>query len=330
MRGRVVMTAVVSVALMVGACGSDSDSDTTTDTNTTATSERSAAGATESTAKPTNGTGGEVAAEGSGPALQSDVDQKPPMGLNGIVVAGQTLYAASINANQVLAIDATSGDIVGRWGLKNELGVPDDLVLDGDGSLVVTGYGAGDVSRIAADGTISLLGNIGAGANPINISPDGVLYVGRALIGDGLYRFDPASKSFVEITPNSQGLNGFDFDDSRAIVGPLLSLNGPSSIVRVDPDSGAITPLVEDLGPIGGVEVDGDTVFAAQISPPALLRLSLADLSAAPETVVTLPFIPDNLALADDGTVFVTSFGTPEIARISPDGQLTVISVGKG
>ena len=331
--------ASVCVAAL-GGCGSDSSSssDSSADSDPTSTEAAAQAANGESESESGSGSGPETGAVAgdatesavaeAGPEAQADVDQTPPSGINGIAVAGSTLYVASINSNQVLGIDAATGAIVGRWGTGGELGGPDDLVVDQDGTLLVAGFGTGAVSRIAIDGTITELGNVGAGANPINLSPAGELFVGRALTGDGLYRYDAEGKKFVEVTPTTQGLNGFDFSDDGSIIGPLLDFTKPGRIARVDPDSGDIEVLVDGLGAVTGVEVDGDVIYAAQVAPPALLRMSLQDPDSPPATVAELPFASDNIALGADGTVYATSFSTPEIAAISPAGDVRLISIG--
>lgn len=313
--GAVRLAAVLGLAgLVAGACG-DSGSDNGPEVQDQATR-----------AERTSSVTAELGPVG-GPGSQADVDQTPPGGLNGIVATPDALYVASLKADQVLAVDPASGKILGRWGQAGELGTPDDLALDDDGSLVVTGFASGVVSRIAPDGAISELGNIGAGANPVGFSAAGELYVGRALAGDGLFRFDPTAKQFVSVAAVVEGLNGFAFDSDGTIVGPLLDLAGPGRLARIDPRSGALKVLSQGFGPVSAVKIHDGALYGVQLSPPAVLRWSLADVAAEPTVVAGLPVVPDNLAVDAEGTIYVTSFGSAQIVRVS-QGAVTVIEVG--
>src|ERR1700753_2529381 len=61
--------------------------------------------------------------------------------------------------------------------LATGLQFPEGPVALRDGSVVVVEIRGGDVRRVAADGSVSLVAHCGGGPNGAAIGPDGLLYV---------------------------------------------------------------------------------------------------------------------------------------------------------
>jgi sugar lactone lactonase YvrE len=278
---------------------------------------------------------GSVAAETSSTPVTAPVDQTAPAGANGIVVDGEgQLWVAVLNGDELVRVDAETGAVLQRISTPTGSG-PDDLVLADDGETIWwTAYSSGQVASVSTapapgDEPVRLDAElaIGNGANPIAFRSDGDLVVGRAVVGSGLYVISPDDGT-VEPLGDPGGLNGFAISANDVLYGPLP---GPGAgLAVVDATTGEVE---------GHIDVPG-AAFAVKLHDDLLYVLSLADSVASVYTVdpaggeavlfgTTDLGIADNLAVADDGTVYVTGFSNPSVAVLSPDGEQTAtLSLG--
>ena len=133
----------VSAVLLVsglGACSSDSEGDASPST--------------------TEASGSSTTAAPSTTVAEPLEDQTAPVNVNGLTVQGDTIWVASIEADEVLQIDRETGAILARFD-TNGAG-PDDVAVAPDGSVWVTGVGNGDLGRIS-DGTFGVVTTMAAG-----------------------------------------------------------------------------------------------------------------------------------------------------------------------
>jgi sugar lactone lactonase YvrE len=297
MRSRfLVLTFTALVALSLVACSSDdSGDDTASDTEA------------DDDATPTTA---------SGP-----VDQTPPNGANGIKVDDDgDLWVAVLDGNELLRVDRESGEILQRIATPPLAG-PDDLVIDADGTIYWTGFTSGEVGAIdPGTGESEELANVGPGANPIALRDDGVLIVGRAVTGSGLYAIDPTGDGVAEPLDDPGNVNSFSIAPDGTLYAPLASTDGGAA-VSIDARTGEI---IDTIAEIPGIPValrwHDDQLFVLTLDPAgAVYRVDIeagtAELFA--DTGLTTA---DNLAVDDEGTVYVTGFNQPVIAVFNPDG----------
>ena len=262
-----------------------------------------------------------------GPAIPEEglVEQTAPQGINGFVLVGDRIYAAAGNDDQVLAIDPETGAILARY---SGFGWPDDVDVLPDGSLAVTGFQSGVLSRIDTEGKVSPLADLGAGINPVLTVSTTELLVGKALSADGLWRVNPEDGSTEPIAEKLDGVNSFDLGPDGALIGPRMGTQGRSAaVVSIDLDTGRDTDLVPVQGMPVAVEVDGDTAYVLTGAPPSLSTLDLSTPGAPLTPVTDLDFAPDNLEIAEDGTVWISSFSSPLIARYAEE-KVTKLTIG--
>lgn len=313
---KLVLLAVVAV-LLLGACSSDDDS---SDEGTTATD--------DSVAPSTTGPGAdEVETE----VRVADVDQTSPVGANGIKVdESGDLWIAVLEGDEILRVEPGTGAILQRIPTPDGSG-PDDLVVDGS-TIYWTGYLDGTVNAVEAvpgDDPVALA-DVGAGANPIALRDDGVLVVGRAVLASGLYAVEPEEGAEPERLGDPGPINSFDISPDGVLYGPLP---GPGAgVVAVDPTTGEVQETIAVPG----------AAFAVRWFEDQLYVLTLADARASVQRVdlatgAVEPFgdtglsVADNLAVADDGTVYVTGFDSPTVAVLGPEGQLVdTLTIGGG
>jgi sugar lactone lactonase YvrE len=254
----------------------------------------------------------------AGPAVTVLAQGGPLHGSNGIMFGPDgNLYIASVVSSQILAIDPESGETVGSWGPAEGVIGPDDLAFGPDGSLYWTDIAGGEVGKRAPDGTTSIVGAPGPGANPITFSDDGRLFVSQCFLGTHLFEIDPdgvAEPRLIndELGPGC-GLNGMDWGPDDKLYGPRW-FNG--EVARVDVDSGAAEIVATDFGIPAAVKFDSQgRLHVLDTQRGEVVRI---DVASGDREVVGRPGVGlDNLALDGDDRIFVSSFMDGSIVEVT-------------
>ena len=263
-------------------------------------------------------------------ALAPVDDQRSPTSVNGLVVQGDTVWVASISDDMVLQFDADTGEILRR--IETNGAAPDDLALAPDGSIWVTGFGNGDLGRIS-DGRYEVVTKLEPGINPVAVDEDGVVWVGTYGPDGDLYRIDPTSLDpETPPAPIAEGtlpdINAFGILDDGTIVAPAGGLGGPGSAVAIAPD-GSVTTIVDHLPPVaaGTVDDEGNAYVLANVTGE-VIQVDVESKTSEVEATASVGSPFDNLAFAPDGTLYLSSFITPTVTRIDPDGTERQITIG--
>lgn len=323
-RSVVGIVALATLLVPLGACSDDEDD----------TSIADAAGEGSSTSAAPGDTNGAAADTATDPATGGDAEvaQDAPAGANGIKVGpDETLWIAVLAGDEILHVDPTDGTILGRWALPDGAG-PDDLVLGDDGSVYLTTFNAGNVVRLdPTTGDTEVVGTIGAGANPIAWRADGTLVAGRAVTASGLFALGPAVGGDPTPLADPGNVNSFDVGDDGVLYAPLTGAAG-GSLIAVDPDTGETQRTVAELPgiPVGARWHDG-SVVALVLAPTATVVRVDPTTGAVTTVADTGLAIADNLAVAADGTIYVTGFDQPTVVVVSADGSaVTTMTIGGG
>lgn len=298
------VTLLCTCALLIAAsCTSNADEATS---DTTATSESTNTASTTSSVPP---------------PLD---DQSAPPSINGLVVDGDTIWAASLAGDVVLQIDASSGAILQR--IPTNGAGPDDVEIGPDGSVYYTGFVSGEIGVIE-DGVARVVAQVEPGANPLGFTSDGTLYVGVAVTGDGLYRVPLDGGEPEKIASDLGNMNAFVVTDDDLILGPAAGADG-GVVLQVDPADGSNEAVVTGLPPIfaSATDSNGD-YFVLASATGEVIKVDIDGGSFTTATTVADPPF-DNLAFGDDDTLYVSHFTTPQITAIDPDGATRVINVG--
>ncbi len=245
----------------------------------------------------------------------------PLHGTNGILFGPDgNLYIASVVSSAILAIDPESGATVSRWGADDGVNGPDDLAFGPDGSLYWTDIAGGDVGRRTPNGTTSIVGAPGPGANPITFSDDGRLFVSQCFLGDQLFEIDPDGADEPRLINDELGpgcgLNGMDWGPDGKLYGPRWFRG---EVARVDVDSGAVETVATGFRIPAAVKFDsGGRLHVLDTQAGEVVRL---DLASGSREVVGRPGTGlDNLALDRDDRIFVSSFMDGSIVEVTgPD-----------
>lgn len=259
-------------------------------------------------------------------------DQAPPASINGITIDGDTIWIASIGADEVLQIRREDGAILQRFATGGA--APDDVAVAPDGSVWTTGMGNGDVGRIA-EGTYEVVTTIGAGINPIDIADDGTVFIGTYGPDGTLYTLETdggAPSEGVEarlVAESLPSINGFELgDDAGTVIAPAGGIAGPGSVVSIAAD-GEVATIADGLPGVAALAADPDgQLFVLANATGELFLVDREAGTAEPAQKVTegAPF--DNLAFAEDGTLYLSSFTSPSITEVAPDGTTRVIEIG--
>ena len=202
-------------------------------------------------------------------------------------------------------------------------GTPDDLLRSGD-TFYLSLLDAGKIVALRGPGEPTTIASGLSSPEGLAPAPNGDLYV----VEQGKNRVDRVSLDGkvtpLHTFPNPAGKLGID--TIRALDnGDLLVPNSPvGEIDEYTPATNAVRVIARGLGrPVDVLPFDGG--YAVADESRGLLQVSatgavtrLADIS-----------IPDDLVLAPDGTLFVTSIGSQAVYRYRA-GAATVISTGLG
>ncbi len=248
------------------------------------------------------------------------VDQTAPATANGLKLdADDNLWIASIGSNAILHVDGATGEILRRIDTPAGSG-PDDLVIAEDGTIYWTGFLNGDVGVIErGSDDARVIANVGEAANPIAIRSDGTIIVGRAVTSTGLLAIDPEGDGEPIALEDPGDVNSFDVAPDGTLYGPHTS---PAEALAIDAQTGETLRTVASLpGRAFALRWHDEALYVLILDDGAkVYRVEIADgtVELFGETGLV---VADNLAVADDGRVYVSGFNSPVVVVLSPDGQ---------
>lgn len=257
------------------------------------------------------------------------IAQTPPAGTNGLAFAGNRLWVADLRGGELLAVDPDTGRILERHGAADGVVAPDDVAVGPDGAIYWTGFGTGVIGRMDRAGHSTIIATLRPGANPIAFARDGRLYVGLAVIADGLYQIDPRGRRPPRLVAPSLGnVNAFTIARDGFLYGPRFGLDGAGALVRVDLRTGTVTEVMRGFGYPVAVKLDPrGRLYVLATGPPGVFRIDLAARRAMPVGTPSTPVV-DNFAFDRRGRLFVSGFAGPMVTEIRPDGTARAVHVG--
>ena len=237
------------------------------------------------------------------------------------------LLVASVLERAILVVDPQSGRVLERLDSAQGVETPDDVAVGPDGSIYWTAIWTGDIGRLDPDGTSRTLTNLGVGVNPLGFSPDGRLFVGAAVFGNGLFEVDPEGiePPRTILTSLGGGPNSFDFGPEDGLLYAPLSFTG--EVVRVDVDTAVVEEVTSGLQIAPSVIFDPDGRLLASDGGAGVI------LEVDPETGTTIVDSEpgpgsDTLAFDDHGRGFISNSYDGSIKRQRPNGTWREISRG--
>jgi sugar lactone lactonase YvrE len=270
--------------------------------------------------------GGEPAAPAA-PAAWTVSEFIPPSpfhGLHGLAVEEDgTILAGSVVGQAIYAVNPQTGDVTERMGPPD--GMADDIAFGPNGEMAWTGYLTGKVFIQPRGGQPKMISSGLPGSNSLAFTKEGKLYFTQVFLGDALYEADVTGATAARlIRKDLGGFNGFEVGPDGALYGPLWFKN---AIVRIDPATGKDTvvasgfqiPAAANFGPDGNL-------YAIDTRTGEVKRIDMK--TKAVSVIATLAPALDNLAIAKDGTIYVSNMADATIYAVNPaDGAIrTVVS----
>jgi sugar lactone lactonase YvrE len=201
--------------------------------------------------------------------------------------------------------------------------IPDDIAADDKGNLYITGTTpvVGEVYRVDKNGVKTVIAKGLTAPNGIEYNKKtGRLFVTECFQANRIFEVDPTGAKEPRLIVKENVIpvpEGFGIDpDTDDLIIPDL---GTGNILRVNPDSGNITKIAEKFaGPVA-LDIGPDKMAYIVGIPGSVERLSLDGKKR--EKLAQLPAGLDNLAIAPDGRLFVTSYWNATIYEVATDGS---------
>jgi DNA-binding beta-propeller fold protein YncE len=225
------------------------------------------------------------------------------------------LLAASVIGNEIWEVDRNSG--AARVFIGSPDGQADDIAVGARGELAWTGFFVGEIRYRATEAApIRVLAKNLPGINSIDFDRQtGKLYASQCFLGDGLWEIDIAGVLPPRpILKDIGGLNGFEVGPDHLIYGPLWYKN---EVVKINPETGVIKVISSDFQHPAAANLDGKGNLWVVETPSG--HLSKIDLATGRKTIMAgFKTGVDNLAIAPDGTIYVSNFDDNAIYAFDP------------
>lgn len=248
-------------------------------------------------------------------------------GVHGLAIdAKGRLLAGTVLGNDMWEVDRKTGEA--KVYISAPIGQADDIAVGPKGELAWTSYLQGIVRYRENDGApIRELVKGLPGVNSIAFDmKSGSLYVSQVFLGDALWEIDVAGKTAPRlIAKDLGGLNGFEVGNDGLIYGPLWFKN---QVIKLDPKNGQITMINAEFKTPAASNLDGKgNLWVVDTSTGELSKVELA--SGRKTVFKQLATALDNLAIAADGTVYVSNMADNGIQAVDPTtGVVTQLTRG--
>jgi streptogramin lyase len=249
-------------------------------------------------------------------------------GVHGLAIdAKGRLLAGSVAGSSIWEVDRVSG--AARVFIGPLEGQADDIAVGPNGELAWTGFIQGVLRyRQSDDAPIRVLAKDMPGMNSVAFDRrNGKLYASQVFMGDALWEFDVAGANPPRlIAKDMGGFNGFEVGPDGMLYGPLWFKH---QVVKIDPANGAITVINSDFLVPAAANLDGKGNL--WVVDQKAGELSRVDLATGTKTVAkTLKPALDNLAIAPEGTIYVSNMADNSIEAFDPTtGELRLLTGGK-
>ena len=237
----------------------------------------------------------------------------PLHGVNGLSIGPDgALYAASFLGQTISKIDLKTGRV--EIVVTGPAGDSDDVAVRADGALAWTAA-AGEVRGKLPGGEVRVFAAKVPGVNPVTWAPDGRLVFGQMGQADTIWSVDVAKSDPPRVVKKDAGhVNGFAFGKDGRLYAPLWQKD---SIIAIDPKTGATQTVVSGIGMPSAVKVNakGDLISSDWMTG----EIRRTDAKSGKSLVIATVAPPvDNLAVAKDGTVYVSHPADSSIEAITP------------
>ncbi|MFX1428462.1 MAG: hypothetical protein ACFFBE_18560 [Promethearchaeota archaeon] len=249
------------------------------------------------------------------------VEPTPLRGCNGLIFGQDgALYVCQTSPNTISKITLYKRHaprVETFVGPHHGVITPDDITVDDEGNLYATSAIGGEVYKINSQGMKQVIARGLSGPNGISYDEEtGRLFVTECFWGNRTWELDPEGVDPPRFISNALHTpEGFDIRGGNLFIPDL----GSWWIVKMDMDTGAITPIVtEGLVTPVALKIGPDNyIYTVELATGAVKKISL-DGSSIEVVTWLLPGV-DNLAFGPDGYLYVSSYHDCTIWKVDPD-----------
>jgi streptogramin lyase len=249
-------------------------------------------------------------------------------GVHGLAIDRQgRLLAGTVVGSQLWQVDRSTG--AARVLIDAPDGQSDDVAIGPRGELAWTNYLMGQVRLRENDGApMRVLAKDLPGINSLDFDRrNGKLYASQVFLGDALWEIDVAGQKPPRLIKKDMGgFNGFEVGPDGLLYGPLWF---KGQVVKIDPADGRLTVIAEGFRIPAAANLDGKgNLWVVDTRSGELVRVELA----SGRKTVARQFKPsiDNLAIAPEGTIYVSNMADNSIEAFEPEtGTSRLLTGGK-
>lgn len=237
-------------------------------------------------------------------------------GVHGLAIDAQgRLLAGTVVGNDMWEVDRKTG--AARVFIANPEGEADDIAIGPKGELAWTSYTQGIVRYREREGapTRELARDL-RGINSLAFDrKSGKLYASQVFYADALWEIDVAGKAPPRlIAKDLGGFNGFEVGPDGQLYGPLWF---KGKVVKIDPKTGALHEINGEFHTPAALNLDGrGSAWVIDTETGEVCKVALA--TGTKTLVKKLAPSLDNLAIAPEGTVYVSNMADGSIEEIQP------------
>lgn len=249
-------------------------------------------------------------------------------GVHGLAIDGKgRLLAGSVIGSSLWEVDRQTG--AAKVLIPAPEGQADDIAIGPKGEMAWTNYLMGMIRYRENDAApLRVLAKDLPGINSLDFDRrNGKLYASQVFLGDALWEIDVSgAKPPRLIRKDLGGLNGFEVGPDGMIYGPLWF---KGQVVKINPANGDLTVINSEFKIPAAANLDGKgNLWVVDTRTGELSRVALA---TGQKTVVKqLKPSLDNLAIAPDGTVYVSNMANNSVEAYNPaTGELRTLTSGK-
>ena len=249
-------------------------------------------------------------------------------GVHGLAIDQKgRLLAGSVLGNTLWEVDRSTG--AAKVLIDAPEGQADDIAVGPKGELAWTNYLMGMLRYRESDGApMRVLAKDLPGLNSLDFDrSSGKLYASQVFLGDALWEIDRTGQKPPRLIKKDMGgFNGFEVGPDGMLYGPLWF---KGQVVKIDPADGAMTVIAGGFKIPAAANLDGKgNLWVVDARSGELVKV---DLATGRKTVAKqLRPSLDNLAIAPDGTIYVSNMANNEVQSFDPaTGVLRTLTSGK-
>jgi streptogramin lyase len=249
-------------------------------------------------------------------------------GVHGLAIDQKgRLLAGSVLGNTLWEVDRTTG--AAKVLIDAPEGQADDIAVGPRGELAWTNYLMGMLRYRESDGApMRVLAKDLPGLNSLDFDRrNNKLYASQVFLGDALWEIDrEGQKPPRLIKKDMGGFNGFEVGPDGMLYGPLWF---KGQVVKIDPANGQMTVIADGFKIPAAANLDGKgNLWVVDARSGELVRVELA--TGRKTVAKQLRPSLDNLAIAPDGTIYVSNMANNEVQAFNPaTGALRTLTSGK-